>query len=181
MAADVEYEDGPNDEGEMFQRPGKLSNYLPSPYPNEEAARAANAGALPPDLSLIVKARHGGADYIFSLLTGYCDPPAGVMVQEGLNYNPFFPGTQIAMARVLFDDLVEYEDGTPATTSQMAKDVVSFLHFTAEPEHDDRKRAGFKAIILLSALFAMSVWTKRFKWAPIMTRKIVYDPPKGHH
>ena len=181
MAADVEYEDGPNDDGEMFQRPGKLSDYLPSPYPNEEAARAANAGALPPDLSLIVKARHGGADYIFSLLTGYCDPPAGVTVQEGLNYNPFFPGTQIAMARVLFDDLVEYEDGTPATTSQMAKDVVSFLHFTAEPEHDDRKRAGFKAIILLSALFAMSVWTKRFKWAPIMTRKIVYDPPKGHH
>ena len=82
MAADVEYEDGPNDEGEMFQRPGKLSDYLPSPYPNEEAARAANAGALPPDLSLIVKARHGGADYIFSLLTGYCDPPAGVTVQE---------------------------------------------------------------------------------------------------
>ena len=181
MVADVEYEDGPNDDGEMFQRPGKLSDYLPSPYPNEEAARAANAGALPPDLSLIVKARHGGADYIFSLLTGYCDPPAGVTVQEGLNYNPFFPGTQIAMARVLFDDLVEYEDGTPATTSQMAKDVVSFLHFTAEPEHDHRKRAGFKAIILLSALFAMSVWTKRFKWAPIMTRKIVYDPPKGHH
>lgn len=173
MAQDVEYEDGPNDNGEMFQRPGKLADYMPSPYPNEEAARAGNAGALPPDLSLIVKARHGGADYIFSLLTGYCDPPAGVTVQEGLNYNPFFPGTQIAMARVLFDDLVEYEDGTPATTSQMAKDVVTFLHFAAEPEHDQRKRAGFKALILLSSLFALSVWAKRFKWAPIMTRKIV--------
>lgn len=127
MAADVEYQDGPNDEGEMFQRPGKLSDYLPSPYPNEEAARAANGGGLPPDLSLIVKARHGGADYVFSLLTGYTDPPAGVNVQEGLNFNPFFPGTQIAMGRVLFDDLVEFDDGTPATTSQMAKDVVHFL------------------------------------------------------
>lgn len=127
MAAEVEYEDGPNDNGEMFQRPGKLSDYLPSPYPNEEAARAGNAGAVPPDLTLIIKARHGGADYIFSLLTGYCDPPAGISVQEGLNFNPFFPGTQIAMARVLFDGLVEYEDGTPATTSQMAKDVVTFL------------------------------------------------------
>lgn len=128
MAQEVEYEDGPNDDGEMFQRPGKLADYMPSPYPNEEAARAGNAGALPPDLTLIVKARHGGADYIFSLLTGYCDPPAGVTVQEGLNYNPFFPGTQIAMARVLFDGLVEYDDGTPATTSQMAKDVVAFLY-----------------------------------------------------
>lgn len=128
MAAEIEYEDGPNDDGEMFMRPGKLADYLPSPYPNDEAARAGNAGALPPDLSLIVKARHGAADYIFSLLTGYCDPPAGVKVQEGLNYNPFFPGTQIAMARVLFDGLVEYDDGTPATTSQMAKDVTTFLY-----------------------------------------------------
>ncbi|WFC99306.1 cytochrome c1 [Malassezia yamatoensis] len=128
MAGEVEYTDGPNDDGDMFQRPGKLADYIPSPYANEEAARVANAGALPPDLSLIVKARHGGADYVFSLLTGYVDPPAGFKVQEGLNYNPFFPGTQLAMARVLFDGLVEYQDGTPATTSQMAKDVVSFLY-----------------------------------------------------
>lgn len=181
MAAECEYEDGPNDKGEMFQRPGKVADYMPSPYPNEEAAAAANGGAAPPDLSLIVKARHGGADYIFALLTGYCDPPAGWNIQEGLNFNPFFPGTQIAMARVLFDGLVEYEDGTPATTSQMAKDVVTFLNFTSEPEHDERKRAGFRAVILLSGMFALSVWLKRFKWAPIATRKIVYDPPKGHH
>ncbi|WFD07032.1 cytochrome c1 [Malassezia vespertilionis] len=182
LAADIEYTDGPNDEGEMFERPGKLADYLPSPYPNDEAARAGNAGALPPDLSLIVKARHGGADYIFSLLIGYSDPPAGVTVQEGLNYNPFFPGTQIAMARVLFDGLVEYDDGTPATTSQMAKDVVTFLCFASEPEHDHRKRAGFRAVILLSTLFAFAVWAKRFKWSSIMTRQIVYDPPKkGHH
>jgi ubiquinol-cytochrome c reductase cytochrome c1 subunit len=88
MAEEVEYTDGPNDEGEMFQRPGKLADYMPAPYPNDEAARAGNAGALPPDLSLMVKARHGGADYVYSLLTGYVDPPPGVHVAEGMNYNP---------------------------------------------------------------------------------------------
>ncbi|CAG8561131.1 2708_t:CDS:2, partial [Paraglomus brasilianum] len=140
MAEEVEYTDGPDDSGEYFQRPGKLSDYLPRPYPNEEAARAANAGALPPDLSLMIKARHGGCDYVFSLLTGYVDPPAGIEIREGLHYNPYFPGGAIGMARVLYDGLVEYEDGTPATTSQMAKDVVTFLNWAAEPEHDERKK-----------------------------------------
>ncbi|KAF8739143.1 Cytochrome C1 family, partial [Rhizoctonia solani] len=175
MAEEVEYEDGPNDAGEMFQRPGKLADYMPAPYPNEEAARAGNAGALPPDLSLIIKARHGGADYVYSLLTGYVDPPAGVEVREGLNYNPYFPGGAIAMARVLFDGLVEYDDGTPATTSQMAKDVVTFLSWAAEPEHDERKKMGLQAVILLSSMLAISVYIKRFKWSVIKTRKI---PPK---
>ncbi|OXG22768.1 cytochrome c1, heme protein, mitochondrial [Cryptococcus neoformans Ze90-1] len=183
MAEEVEYEDGPNDEGEMFQRPGKLADYMPAPYPNEEAARAGNAGALPPDLSLIIKARHGGADYVYSLLTGYCDPPAGVKVAEGMNYNPYFPGGGIAMARVLFDGLVEYDDGTPATTSQMAKDVVTFLSWAAEPEHDQRKKMGMQALIVLSSMFAISVYIKRFKWAYLKNRKIVYEPPKPsrHH
>ncbi|QRW17058.1 ubiquinol-cytochrome C reductase cytochrome C1 subunit [Rhizoctonia solani] len=178
MAEEVEYEDGPNDAGEMFQRPGKLADYMPAPYPNEEAARAGNAGALPPDLSLIIKARHGGADYVYSLLTGYVDPPAGVEVREGLNYNPYFPGGAIAMARVLFDGLVEYDDGTPATTSQMAKDVVTFLSWAAEPEHDERKKMGLQAVILLSSMLAISVYIKRFKWSVIKTRKILYNPPK---
>lgn len=178
MAEEVEYQDGPNDQGEMFQRPGKLADYMPAPYPNEEAARASNAGALPPDLSLIIKARHGGADYVFSLLTGYVDPPAGVEVREGLNYNPYFPGGAIAMARVLFDDLVEYDDGTPATTSQMAKDVVTFLSWAAEPEHDERKKMGLQAVILLSSLLAISIYVKRFKWSVVKNRKIFYDPPK---
>ncbi|QRW03004.1 ubiquinol-cytochrome C reductase cytochrome C1 subunit [Ceratobasidium sp. AG-Ba] len=120
------------------------------PYPNEEAARASNGGALPPDLSLIIKARHGGADYVYSLLNGYVDPPAGVEVREGLNYNPYFPGGAIAMARVLFDGLVEYDDGTPATTSQLAKDVVTFL----------------------------SLYAKRFKWTVVKNRKLLYNPPK---
>jgi ubiquinol-cytochrome c reductase cytochrome c1 subunit len=177
MAEEVEYTDGPNAEGEMFERPGKLADYMPRPYPNDEAARAGNAGALPPDLSLIVKARHGGADYIFSLLTGYMDPPAGVEIREGMNYNPYFPGGAISMARVLFDGLVEYDDGTPATTSQMAKDVVTFLHWAAEPEHDERKKYGIKAVILFSALTLLSLYVKRFKWTVIKNRKIFYNPP----
>jgi len=177
MAEEVEYTDGPDGEGEMFQRPGKLADYMPSPYPNEEAARAGNAGAYPPDLSLMVKARHAGADYIFSLLTGYIDPPAGVEIREGMNYNPFFPGGAISMARVLYDGLVEYEDGTPATTSQMAKDVVTFLSWAAEPEHDERKKYGIKAVIIFSTLFAISLYVKRFKWGPIKNRKIIYNSP----
>jgi ubiquinol-cytochrome c reductase cytochrome c1 subunit len=181
MAEEHEYDTEPNDEGEIEKRPGKLSDYIPKPYKNDEAARAANNGALPPDLSLMVKARHGGCNYIFSLLTGYPDePPAGATVQAGLNFNPYFPGTGetpspislrlsmlmagtgIAMARVLYDGLVEYEDGTPASTSQMAKDVVEFLNWAAEPEMDERKRMGMKAIIISSALFALSVWVKRY-------------------
>ncbi|KAK1143441.1 cytochrome c1 [Aspergillus melleus] len=178
FAEENEYDTEPNDQGEIEKRPGKLSDYIPAPYKNEEAARAANAGSLPPDLSLIVKGRHGGCDYIFSLLTGYPDePPAGATVQEGMNFNPYFPGTAIAMGRVLFDGVVEYEDGTPATTSQMAKDVVEFLNWSAEPEMDDRKKMGVKALTLLTGLFAVSVWVKRYKWSPIKTRKIVYSPP----
>ena len=154
MAEEFEYDDEPDDQGNPRKRSGKLADYIPGPYPNEQAARAANQGALPPDLSLIVKARHGGPDYIFSLLTGYPEePPAGVVLPPGANYNPYFPGGSIAMGRVLFDDLVEYEDGTPATTSQMAKDVTSFLQWCAEPEHDERKRLGLKAIVVLSSLY----------------------------
>lgn len=165
LAEENEYDTEPNDEGEIEKRPGKLSDYIPSPYKNDEAGRAANNGALPPDLSLITKARHGGCNYIFSLLTGYPEePPAGAVVQSGLNFNPYFPGTGIAMARVLYDGLVEYEDGTPATTSQMAKDVVEFLNWSAEPEMDERKRMGWKVMAIGTVLFAMSVWVKRYVW-----------------
>ncbi len=184
MAEENEYDTEPNDEGEIEKRPGKLSDYLPSPYKNDEAARAANNGALPPDLSLMVKARHGGCNYIFSLLTGYPEePPPGVKIADGLNFNPYFPGTGIAMARVLYNDLVEYEDGTPASTSQMAKDVVEFLNWSAEPEMDQRKKMGMKVIIITTGLFALSVWVKRYKWSPVKTRKVLYQAPKmggGH-
>ncbi|KAI9673841.1 MAG: cytochrome c1 [Trizodia sp. TS-e1964] len=179
MAEEHEYDTDPNDEGEIEKRPGKLSDYIPGPYKNDEAARAANNGALPPDLSLMVKARHGGCNYIFNLLTGYPDEvPAGAVVPAGLNFNPYFPGTGIAMARVLYDGLVDYEDGTPATASQMAKDVVEFLNWAAEPEMDQRKKMGMKVIAITSVLFALSVWVKRYKWSPIKTRKIVYNPPR---
>ena len=132
---------------------------------------------------------------MFSLLTGYVDPPAGVEVRDGMNYNPYFPGGAISMARVLFDGLVEYADGkrfctifivlfnsmdsteTPATASQMAKDVVTFLHWAAEPEHDERKKTGLKAVIIFSSLFAISIYVKRFKWSNIKTRKIREFPP----
>ncbi|XP_014882150.1 cytochrome c1, heme protein, mitochondrial isoform X1 [Poecilia latipinna] len=148
IAEEVEVVDGPDESGEMFTRPGKLSDYFPKPYPNPEAARAANNGALPPDLSYIVNAsapyRHGGEDYIFSLLTGYCEPPAGVSVREGLYYNPYFPGQAIGMAPPIYNEILEYEDGTPATMSQVAKDVCTFLRWAAEPEHDQRKRMGLK-------------------------------------
>lgn len=179
-AEENEYDSEPNDEGEIEKRPGKLSDYLPAPYKNDEAARAANNGALPPDLSLIIKARHGGCNYVFSLLTGYPEePPAGAVVGEGLNFNPYFPGTGIAMARNLYDGLVEYEDGTPATASQMAKDVVEFLNWAAEPEMDQRKKYGMQTLMVTSVLFALSVWVKRYKWAWLKTRKITYDPPSS--
>lgn len=179
MAAEFEYDDEPDEQGNPKKRQGKLADYIPAPYPNEQAARAANGGALPPDLSLIVKARHGAADYIFALLTGYPEePPAGVELPPGSTYNPYFPGGQIAMGRVLFDDLVEYPDGTPATTSQMAKDVTTFLNWCSEPELDDRKRLGLKAVLILSSLYLLSIWVKKFKWAAIKNRKIVFNPPK---
>ncbi|KAI9772310.1 MAG: cytochrome c1 [Geoglossum simile] len=163
MAEEYEYDTEPNDEGEIEKRPGKLSDYIPDPYKNDEAARAANNGALPPDLSLITKARHGGCDYVFSLLTGYPEEaPPGASIAAGLNFNPYFPGTGIAMARVLYDGLVEYEDGTPATSSQMAKDVVEFLNWAAEPEMDERKKMGMKVVVVTTVLFALSVWVKNY-------------------
>ncbi|KAF7282729.1 cytochrome c1 [Rhynchophorus ferrugineus] len=168
--------DGPDDQGNMFQRPGKLSDYFPNPYPNEEAARAANNGAFPPDLSYIVSARHGGEDYIFSLLTGYYDAPAGVILREGQYYNPYFPGGAISMAQALYNEVIEYSDGTPATASQLAKDVSTFLKWTAEPEHDDRKRMTIKAIGIFTILFLLSYYAKRSKWASLKTRKIGFQP-----
>jgi len=175
MAEEIEVTDGPNDEGEMFERPGKLSDYLPKPYPNEQAARFANGGAYPPDLSLITKARHDGQNYVFSLLLGYKEPPAGISVREGLHYNPYFPGGAIAMPKMLMNEGVEYEDGTPATESQMAKDVTTFLSWAAEPEHDERKLLGAKMMFVLSCLLFAAVYYKRWKWAPLKSRRIVVD------
>lgn len=176
IAETYEVIDGPNDNGEMFERPGKLSDTIPGPYKNEEQARAANGGALPPDLSLMVKARHYGIDYIFSLLTGYIEPPAGKVMLPGLHYNPYFPGGAIAMAKQLVDGQVEYEDGTPATEGQMAKDVACFLAWTAEPEHDERKKNGLKWLFAISVAIIISGAYKRFRWSILKTRKITFTP-----
>lgn len=175
MAEEVEVTDGPNDQGEMFQRPAKLSDKLPSPYANEAAARYANGGAYPPDLSLITKARHNGQNYVFSLLLGYREPPAGVSVREGLHYNPYFPGGAIAMPKMLVDGGVEYDDGTPATESQMAKDVVTFLSWAAEPEHDDRKLMGAKFMFALSLALFQAGYYKRWKWSHVKSRRVIID------
>uniref|UniRef100_A0A2P2L7H0 Cytochrome c1-2 heme protein n=1 Tax=Rhizophora mucronata TaxID=61149 RepID=A0A2P2L7H0_RHIMU len=175
MAAEIEVVDGPNDEGEMFTRPGKLSDRFPQPYANEQAARFANGGAYPPDLSLITKARHNGQNYVFALLTGYRDPPAGVSIREGLHYNPYFPGGAIAMPKMLNDGAVEYEDGTPATEAQMGKDVVTFLSWAAEPEMEERKLMGFKWIFLLSLALLQAAYYRRMKWSILKSRKLVMD------
>ncbi|CAN8025112.1 unnamed protein product, partial [Ixodes persulcatus] len=174
----VQILDGPNEEGLMFERPGKLSDYFPRPYPNDEAARAANNGSLPPDLSFITNARHGGEDYLFALLTGYCDPPAGVKIQEGQYYNPYFPGGAIGMAQALYNEAMEYSDGTPATVSQMAKDVCTFLKYCTEPEHDERKRMFIKSTMMFVLLIGVSWYWKRFKWTTMKSRKIVFNPKK---
>jgi ubiquinol-cytochrome c reductase cytochrome c1 subunit len=174
LAADIEVEDGPNDEGEMFDRPAKLSDKLPKPYANDEAGRAANNGALPPDLTLMTKARHGGADYVFALLTGYVEPPAGKVMLPGLHYNPYFAGGAIAMEKQLNDGQLEYEDGTPATASQLAKDVSVFLAWAAEPEHDERKLAGTKFVIAMMAMVCITGFYKRYRWQVLKTRKINY-------
>jgi len=166
-------EDGPDDTGNMFTRPGKLFDVLPKPYPNAEAAKAANNGVEPPDLSVIVKGRAGGANYIFALLTGYCDPPAGVSVTEGIHYNPYFAGGLISMAQALYNEIIEYEDGTPATQSQLAKDVVTFLCWTAEPEHDVRKKFLLKTMMIFATLLAASYYFKRHRWSTLKNKVIV--------
>jgi len=174
MASEAEFVDGPNDEGEMFERPGKLTDHLPSPYQNDEQGRAANGGALPPDLTLMVKARHNGQDYLFSLLTGYGEPPVGKPIMSGLYYNPYFPGGAIAMPPPLSDGGVEYEDGTVATISQQARDVVQFLNWTAEPEANTRKKNGLITFFTLGFCALMSGYFKRWKWSPYKTRAITY-------
>ncbi|BFZ13096.1 hypothetical protein BsWGS_16135 [Bradybaena similaris] len=176
-AEEAQVEDGPDEEGNMFQRPGKLSDRFPNPYRNEEHARSANNGALPPDLSYIVPARHGTEDYIFSLLTGYTDAPAGIKLMDGQYFNPYFPGYAIGMAQALYNEIIEYDDGTPATQSQLAKDVCTFLKWASEPEHDTRKLVGLRTLIVLTFFLGVSFYMKRHKWSTLKTRKLAFKPP----
>jgi len=167
IASTVEVTDGPNDNGEMFQRKGLPRDRFAAPFPNEKAARAANNGAYPPDLSLIVKARHGGADYLSALLTGYAKAPKGMKLPEGMNYNKYFPGHQIAMVPPLAEGAVEYSDGTKATVGQMAQDVTTFLAWTASPEMEQRKRLGIKVLLFLLVLTGMLLALKRQIWSKV--------------
>jgi ubiquinol-cytochrome c reductase cytochrome c1 subunit len=164
IAAAVEVADGPNDEGEMFKRPGRPSDRFVAPFANDNAARAANNGALPPDLSLMTKAREHGADYLHALLTGYKDPPAGFKLPEGMNYNTYFPGQQIAMAPPLADGAVTFADNTKASVDQMAHDVTTFLAWAAEPEMEARKQMGIKVILFLIVLSGLLYAVKRKVW-----------------
>ena len=171
IAAQFEVEDGPNSDGEMFMRPGRLSDKFVKPYPNVEASTAANGGAYPPDMSVLAKARAGGADYIYSLLLGYEETPTGFELDDGVYYNKYIPGNKIKMSAPLSDGLVEYSDSTQATTAQMAKDVTTFLVWTAEPHLEAQHRMGFKAIIYLIILFTLVYMSKQKVWSQFTSKK----------
>jgi ubiquinol-cytochrome c reductase cytochrome b/c1 subunit len=182
IASGFQVTDGPNDKGEMFQRPGKIADRFPPPFPNDQAARAALGGGLPPDMSVLAKARgyeagfpwfifdaftqyqEDGPDYIHAILVGYEDPPAGVTLPPGAQYNKFFPGHAIAMPKPLSDGQVEYTDGTPATVDQYGKDVAAFLMWAAEPKLDERKRLGFQVFVFLIVLTGLLYFTKKRVW-----------------
>lgn len=164
LAASYQITDGPNDQGDMFQRPGKPSDYFPSPYANEEQARSLHNGAAPPDLSLIIKARENGPNYVYSLLTGFTSPPPGVTLSAGQQYNPYFPGGKLMMPPPLTDNSVTYTDGTKATLDQEARDVVTFLQWASEPEMEARKEMGIKVLIYLAILTVFLYIAKRNIW-----------------
>tara|TARA_B100000886_G_scaffold289896_1_gene215087 strand:+ start:762 stop:1514 length:753 start_codon:yes stop_codon:yes gene_type:complete len=167
LAAEYEVKDGPNDEGEMYMRFAKPSDKFVGPYSNDKEARLANNGAYPPDLSLIVKARAGGADYLYSLLNGYVDEPEEFELNDGMYYNLIYPGRQIAMPQPIYDDMVEYNDGTIASQDQIIRDVTSFLAWTAEPELEERKSMGVKVIFFLILITLMLYAVKRKVWKDI--------------
>jgi len=169
IASSFEVTDGPNEDGDMFTRPAKLSDKFVKPYENEKAAQAANGGAYPPDMSVLAKARSGGADYLYSLLLGYESPPSGTTLDEGVYYNKYMYGNNIRMAKPLDDGLVEYSDGTTASEEQMAKDVVTFLMWTAEPHLESRHKMGFKAIVYLIILTILVYFSMKKIWSRVET------------
>lgn len=183
IAAEYKVQDGPNDAGEMFERAGRLADRFPKPFPNDNAARAANGGALPPDLSVIAKARtyergglwflldivtqyqEQGPDYIAAMLTGYTDAPKGFNLPSGTHYNKYFPGHAIGMPAPLSDGQVTYDDGAAQTAAQYAKDVTAFMMWAAEPHMEARKRVGLQVMIFLLVLGGLLYFTKKKVWA----------------
>jgi len=170
IAASFEVIDGPNNEGEMFTRPGRLSDKFVKPYANIKAAEAANGGAYPPDMSVLVKARKGGANYIYSILLGYENSPDGFELEDGVYYNKYMPGNKIKMPSVLSDGLLDYNDGTEATVEQMAKDIATFLSWASEPSLETRHKIGFKVILYLIALAVLIYFSMRRLWLRIETK-----------
>ena len=170
IAATFEATDGPNSDGEMFTRPGKLSDKFVMPYANVEEAKLSNGGAYPPDMSVLLKARSGGADYIYSVLLGYEDPPEGMKLDDGVYYNKYMYGNKIKMPQQLYDDLVTYVDGTAATPEQMAKDITTFMAWTAEPKLEERHKFGFRAISYLIILTILVYFSMKKIWSRIETK-----------
>ena len=170
IAANFEVIDGANSDGEMFTRPARLSDKFVPPYANDEEAKASNGGAYPPDMSVLVKARKGGADYVYSLLLGFDDPPVGMELDDGVYYNKYMYGNKIKMSNQLSDGLVEYSDGTNASVEQMAKDVTTFLMWTAEPHLETRHKMGFKAIVYLIILTVLVYFSMKRIWSRIETK-----------
>ena len=167
IAAAVTVPQGVDDQGQPKEGPATPASQFRSPYPNDQAARAALNGALPPDLSLIVNAREGHADYVYAILTGYADPPPGMQMQDGMNYNKMFPGHQIAMPPPLQDGRVTFADGTPATVEQMAHDVVTFLSWAANPEMVERKQIGWRWVLFFLIMTGLTYAVKRKVWADV--------------
>jgi len=167
IASSYTVQDGPNDQGQMFERPGRPNDYCVSPYNNEQAARASNNGSYPADLSLMIKARKDGANYVYSILTGYSDAPSGFDIQDGLHYNPYFAGKQIAMPSPLTEGQVSYSDGTANSVEQMSKDVVNFLQWAAEPEMEKRKILGIKVLLYLSVFTVLFYLVKKKIWKDV--------------
>jgi cytochrome c1 len=191
LAATYKIVDGPNDQGKMFKRPGRLSDYVPSPFSNENEARSANNGALPPDLSVITKARgieversffsvpfhmlkdvangyqEAGPDYVYALLTGYDNAPSSMKIEPGMNYNKYFPGQQVAMASPLQDGMVKYTDGTPATVPNYARDVVAFLSWAADPKLEERKNMGMLVMLYLLITTLLLYLAKKRVWSKV--------------
>ena len=167
IAASIEIEDGPDSQGEMFMRPGRPSDKFKSPYPNINASIAANGGAYPPDMSVLVKARPGGSDYIYSVLVGYEEPPTGMILDDGVYYNKYMIGNKIKMSAPLSEGIVEYTDGTEASVDQMAKDVTTFLSWAAEPELEERHRTGVKVIIYLILLTVLVYLSMKKIWSRV--------------
>lgn len=167
LAAQYEVQDGPNDDGEMFMRPAIPADRMPSPYANDNAARAGNNGALPPDLSLIAKARPNGPNYLYSLLSSYENAPNDQEVPDGMYYNAAYPGHLIAMPQPLYGDDVEYSDGAATSIEAVSADLTQFLMWAAEPKMEVRKRTGVAAVFFLSIFVIFSYLAKRRIWADV--------------